>query len=335
MRKTYTITFLLITLAWLSSCTKDTDVFIADAGQITQPDSTWYSSLTSNMPINDLQKGLQLRPDVDTITIDGINDNSIYSSSGLSCTIPANSLIDSNGIPVTGTINIESYLLQKKGELLRMGLPTVCNGKLLVSQGVFSIEAKKDGQKLKFADSAILSFSYPRIITNPQQAVQKVQLFAGSDTNGQFNWNLLPPNDSSNFILPTDQLYFSNITYANLKWINCDYFYADTLAGKITIAVKLPPYFTNVNTSVSIVFDDIRSVTGAFPDIASKKFKSDKLPVGLNAKIVTVTKDGNFYYLGTKEFTTEPPSSDDGTQLVNVTPGRCTLNDINTLLNSL
>ena len=98
MRKIYIITILIATLFILNACKKDSEVFVPDPGQITGPDTNWYASITTLMPVNDLQKSLFLSPDIDSIDVSN-NADTIHSASGLQCIFPATRMCRFNKVP--------------------------------------------------------------------------------------------------------------------------------------------------------------------------------------------------------------------------------------------
>ena len=93
--------------------------------------------------------------------------------------------------------------------------------------------------------------------------------------------------------------YGYNIKSNQLQWVNCGRFYGDTTnANKTTLAITLPPNLTNANTLAYVVVNNMRSVIPMVGIVATKEFVATKIAAGLNVTIVTISKDGNFYYLG-------------------------------------
>lgn len=317
----------VLSIILLNACRKDTDVFIPDFGQVAGPDSTWYSPVTASMPVNDLMGSLLLPPDIDSIDVNDTSADTILSASGLKCIFPIHSCVDTTGLPVSGRVYVESYLFKGKGQLISMGLPTVSDGNLLISGGVFSIRLKKDNADIRLATDTHLSIQY-----SDTSVSQQMKLFNGVTTNnGQFNW--LQNTDTSNNVFADNSSY--NVKCNQLHWINCDHFYGDTSSSnKTTVSVKLPANLTNANTVAYVVFNDIRSLMAMNGDVATKKFISSKVPVGMNVTIVTISKDGNFYYLGQQNITTTLPTAGASAQSVAVTPVRYSIDDIKLYLSS-
>jgi hypothetical protein len=328
MRKIYIVVALIISAFILNACNKDTDIFVPDAGQVTGPDSTWYSPVTALMPVNDLQQSLQLTPDLDSIEA-GNNADTINSASGLQCIFPPNSCVDSNGVAVSGKVYVQSFLLKNRGAFISMGLPTVSNGNLLVSGGVFSVQLQKGDSDIQLAANSFLKIGYSDSLLSKQ-----MQLFNGviDNNNEPFNW--IQNSDQGNSISTGNDGYA--IMTNSLHWINCDYFYGDTTnTNKTSVSIKLPSNLTNANTLAYIVFKDIRSVMNMNGNVATKQFISSKVPVGLDATIVTISKDGDFYYLGQQPITTAAAISGATSQLLTITPVRYSLDDIKLYLSSL
>jgi hypothetical protein len=326
MRKIYIVVVLGVFI--LNACNKDTDIFVPDAGQVTGPDSTWYSSVAAFAPLNDLQQSLLLPPDLDSIEV-GDNADTIHSASGLQCIFPPNSCVDSNGSPVNGKVYVQSFLLKGRGQFISMGLPTVSNGNLLVSGGVFSVQLQQGNANLQLATTSLLKIRY-----SDTGLSKYMKLFNGTIGSYEpFNW--IQNSDPYDTVLVDNDEY--QITDNKLQWINCDYFYGDTTnTNKTNISIKLPPNLTNVNTLAYVVFKDIRSIMQMNGDIGSKQFIINKVPVGLNATIITISKDGNFYYLGQQPVTTAMAAvSTPGGQPITIAPVRYSLDDIKYFLNSL
>ena len=111
-----------------------------------------------------------------------------------------------------------------------------------------------------------------------------------------------------------------------LNWMNCNYYYAIGVDDSVKISVKLPSSFTNFNTLAYVVFNDFVSVLPISGDAATKKFISTSVPAGKSVTVVTITKEGNFFYLGHNGFVTNKSSS--LYQNTNVNPQRVSLNEL-------
>lgn len=308
----------------MASCQKDLDVIIADP--VTGPDNTWFNILDSNMAVarlqNDLRPGSQ--NELVSFTPAAV---SIQTLSGLQCNFPQGAFVTASGLPVTGNVRVESLLLKKKGDLVRMGIPTTSNGSLLVSGGAFYLRLMKDGQELQLAPSKTVSIRFNDAPTNPA-----MQVFFGAPGNtGMFNW--LPSMDSVNRVYALSQAY--EVISNRLRWINCDYFYDSAGTAQTTVTPVLPSNYTNANTVAYIVFHDMRSVVGLTGNATTRKFISGRLPVNKQVTLIILSKQGNDYFMGHQQLTTAVSPSVTGPQQVTITPVISTLANINAYLDTL
>src|SRR5215218_5343475 len=92
------IVFLLLSCWFLTACQKDIDYFLPDPGQPFGPDTNWYSTINTNMPVVALKNSLLLETKTDSTDIS--NGLSLITGSGLRLILPAYSLTTGN----TGTI---------------------------------------------------------------------------------------------------------------------------------------------------------------------------------------------------------------------------------------
>ncbi|UEG50587.1 hypothetical protein LK994_03765 [Ferruginibacter lapsinanis] len=331
MRKILYLSVLLFGGLIFNGCTKDSDIFTPDPGQITGPDDTWYTTVTAAMPVNLLRNSLTFTADKDSFDI--VNTNyTVAFASGLECTFPGSPFVDNNGIVTTGKVQLESYLLKKKGDLIRMSKPTVSNNRMLISGGSVFIQAKKDGVKLKLGTDKKIKLHY----TNDAYISSAMKLFNPDDVNPDpqlFNW--LQCSDTlngNNKVVPFSGGY--DIYTNRLQWLNCNYFYNIGASDSVKISLTLPTNFTNANTVSYVISNDEVSVLGMSADVASKKFISSALPGGKSVRVISITKEGNFYYLGHNSFVTNKPS-DGRYQNVNINPTRLSLEAIKDFLNNL
>ena len=324
-------TILLIAGAlFLNACQKNTDIFVPDPGQINAPDTAWYNPITASMPVISLQNNLQLQiaPVKDSFEVNNTTAT-ITTSNGVQLSFPPLSCVSSTGQAVTGKVYVELLLINKKGDMVLMNKPTTSNGNMLVSGGELFILLKKDGQEVKLAPNAKVYIRYADFPTNPN-----MKLFFGDESNPErFNW--LPNTDiTSNYVGAGTQYY--ELLTNHLHWINVDYFYDTANSTRSTISAHLPYNYTNANTSVFLVFKDLRSVIRMNADLPEKRFISGKVPNGKTATVVAISKQGNDYFLG-KETITTGINVTAGTinQRVQLSPVKASLADIKSFLATL
>jgi len=317
---------LLIAVVALSSCQKDLDLFVPDP--ITGYDSTWYNTLDNSMPVASLKATLSLPVYKDSFELNTASVT-IMTGAGLECIFNPGSVLTSSNVPVTGKIYLETYLLKKKGDILRMGTPTISDGRLLVSGGEFFIRLTKDGNELHLALNGHVHIHYD---DSPVSSLMTI--FNGEETNPNgFNW--LPNMDTlNNQVFPLSQSTYEIISN-QLHWINCDYFYDTTGVTQTIVSANLPSNYTNANTVAYTVFNDMRSVSGMYGNAATRKFSSGKLPAGKIITLVIISKQGDNYYLGHEPVTITGSPGTINDQQVNVTPVITSLDNIKAYLNSL
>ena len=331
MNKRTTYLLLIAGVLFLSACKKNTDVFVPDPGQINAPDTTWYNTINTSMPVIALQNNLALEPLKDSFEISTTTPTTVIinATAGVQCTFPTLAFVNSAGLPVTGKIIAEILLIKKKGDMVLMNKPTTSNGRMLVTGGELFIRLKKDGQDVQLAPGAKIYLKYPDapIVTN-------MKLFFGDETVPErFIW--LPNNDTANnIVVPGVQFY--EIATNHLRWINVDYFYDTTGINRNTVSTQLLSNYTNANTSVFLVFKEIRSVLRLNADVPERRFLSGKVPSGKTATIVVISKQGSDFYLG-KESITTGNNLTAGTinQRIPVTPVKTSIADIKAYLATL
>ena len=322
-RKIILYTLLIASVA-LSSCQKDLDQFVPDPS--TGYD-TWYNTIDNTMPVGDLKQNLLLPVYKDSFNLN-TTTVTINTGSGLQCNFIAGSIQNAANNPVTGNIFIETYLLKKKGDMIRMSTPTTSNGRMLVSGGELFVRLTKDAGELNLTNTGRYYISY-----NDSAASSLMRLFDGDETNPAiFNW--LPTQDSMGFVSAALNQSYS-LSTNRLHWINCDYFYDTTGIPRTIVSAGLPASYTNANTVAYTVFNDMHSVIGMYGNATTRKFSSGKLPANKQITVVIISKQGNDYFLGHEQGTTVGSSGTVNDQQVIVTPVITSLDNIKAYLNSL
>lgn len=315
--------FLVIITVVFTSCQKDTDIFIPNT--TVGLDTNWVSATTDQSPINQVKK--LLAPSVLSDSIDATIGGTLQTSQGLTVIVLPQSLLLGNGQLATGKIYIETILIKQRGDMILMDKPTTSNGRILISGGEIFIRIRKENEELHLDPGKGIYIKY-----NDAGASSLMRLFYGDESNAErFNWVQSTSNTQS-AIGVTSQGY--ELFCQQLRWINCDYF-ADTTAGRITVTASLPADYTNANTSVYLVFKDLKAVAGMYGDITTKKFSSSKVPSGKAAIVVSITKKGtNSYYLGHETIITGQTNLN-GIQTVPLSPQPTSLSDIKAYLATL
>ena len=324
-RKIFTSIF-IATAIFFSSCQKDVDIFVPDPGQINGPDVNWVPVVTDSMPAGILRKNLLIEPGVDSFEVNA-NTATLLTSSGIQCIFPPHSCVAGSGTAVTGKVYVESMLIKKKGDMIRMGKPTTSNDKMLVSGGEVFLRVFQGTQELKLAQGIKVQV---KIADTP--TVTQMKLFFGDESvPDRFDW--VPADTLLGQVngIANNAYYFVS---SKLHWINCDYFYSFNTSTQVKVVDSLPDNFTNANSISYLVFNNLRSVIRMNPETSIKKFVSSYLPSGLQATVIVISKQANDYYLGKETITTGVQTST-GVQNVRITPVKKSLADIKTYLSTL
>lgn len=311
----------------LTACQKNTDIFVPDPGQLNGPDTSWQATITAAMPVSILKRNLLPEIFVDSFEVNA-NIAIVTGPSGLVVTFSPNCCVNSIGQPITGRVEVEIVLVKKKGDMIRMNLPTTYNDTLLVAAGHIFIRLLKNGQPVQLAPTARINIRFIDLPTNPA-----MKFFVGDETNSQrFNW-LPNPDIANNIIFAGTQSY--EIYTNRLRWISIAYAFDFNTAAKVNIAAGVANYFTNANTIAFTVLKDFRSVVAMHGDLSTRKFISGKIPVGKNITVVVISKQGDDYYLGYETAVTQSTLPTNASQVVHITPIKKSIAEILLYLSSL
>ena len=321
--KTKILTLLTITAIIFSSCKKDTDIFIPTTS--TGLDTNWIATVTDLSPVSEVKR--LLRRDNFLDSVDATAGGTFQTSEGLTVIVLPQSLVLANGQLASGKIHIETMVIKQRGDMVRLDKPTTSFGRLLISGGEIFIRIRKENEELHLAPGKTIYIKY-----NDSSPSSLMKLFYGDESDPQkFNW--LPATSGNTGAIGVTSLGYEMVCN-QLRWINCDYF-ADSSGSRINVTASLPADYTNANTSVYLVFKDIRAVAGMYGDATSKRFSSAKVPSGKVAVVVSITKKGtNGYYLG-HETITIGQTSLNGVQSVPLKPQPTSLSDIKVYLSTL
>lgn len=159
-----------------------------------------FQNCTNNkqkqLPLKKVEKdqySFKIFPDRDTI---------LSSSDGIVLLIPKNAFALKNGNPINESIvlNLSSY--RNLASILAEGLETRSNDKLLLSEGMFSIEGKTlSGKELIINDQTPIKVSLSQDINDPSMMLFK------EDPSKKSNWIAPQKQDGSYIIIPFEVLW--------------------------------------------------------------------------------------------------------------------------------
>lgn len=304
MKKILAIAATVVLMA--SSCKKDSIVFVPDPGQ--QLDSNWVASIDDKQKIAELVKSIMLPPPA-TDEAEIIKDTTYINRELFDIIIPPGSLKGTVTADVIGKISFQFFLLQKKGDYIRLQQSTINAERLLLnSGGGFFIRFFRGTEEINIVPGKNILVRY-----NDPQPLQNMKVFYGTDNianpvpvNTSGTWT---PSANNNYVKPvqrkfnTSSYYGYEVSTDKLRWINT----ALNFPGGITLvnlSVYVPDLFSNANTQVFIVFKESRTVVQLSGDAGSRKFTAANIPAGKTALIVTISKAASDYFLGTQEIIT-------------------------------
>lgn len=264
-------------------------------------DTAWSANIPVDAPVLNIPSKMAAAPKMKVI--DANTGGSVRFSDSLIVSFAPGSLLLPNGSPASGNVNLHITQLKKKGDFIRFGRPTTSRGHVLTTGGSFYVTVTKDGVPLSLA--ANQSFNIRYIAPSPSD--QMKVFYPASDTSGGFSWE--PAADTNiSTVAPFIQQDSSGINtirgynlFANsFQWINVDKF-RDSTAPATTVTAFLPPNYTNLNTSVFMVFKNENSVVQVWGDYPTRSFKLHNVPTGVDVAIISVSLIGEELYLATHE----------------------------------
>lgn len=210
---------------------------------------------------------------------------------------PAGLFTYQNEEVVEGEVELQIRELYTKGDMIRYQKPTMSDGNLIYSDGVFHIKAYKDGEEIKLGQYYNIRIQVPN--QNPDN---NMQFFAGEETE-PFNWEWVQdPNGEIPSIWAGAQweddslnLGFGYEIFSDrLDWINCDAFVDIPENEKTEVTVTLEPdLYTNQNSVVFMVLDDINAVVQLWGDPTTMNFNMTGMPIGeaITFIVIATTED--------------------------------------------
>lgn len=319
---------LLGLMFFLNSCQKDLDTFTPDP---VPGNDIWYNDIPASAPVADLRTVLLLPPFIDSLDIVPGTLSLLNTGSGIKSLISYGTIVNGNNNPVSGRIAVETHLIRKKGEMIRMGITTASNNRLLVSAGRLSVRFLLNGNELGLAPQGQQTHYSVNFRSLPLSS--PVNLFK-ADPNSLFNW--LPDEDTSNHIYPNSQDSSYQIVTKRTGWTGVDYFFDTTGISRAKVTLTLPSAYTNANTMAFVVFNNMNAVVALSGNAVTRKFSSFLLPVNKPAMIIVVSKQGSAYYLGQSQVTIGGSGSVPlTTQDIEITPSATTIDEIRSLLDNL
>jgi hypothetical protein len=119
-----------------------------------------------------------LRPKIQTFTIDNKKATIVKAVNGTAILVPANCFVDGNGDMVTGNVKLEIVEAFSLADFIISGLATISGDKMLISNGMIYINATSGDTRLQLSKGAALSVSMPTM-----NYAGGFQMFTGDGTD--------------------------------------------------------------------------------------------------------------------------------------------------------
>lgn len=133
-------------------------------------------------------------------------DHLITGDKGTVLHIPKDAFVGESGESVSGLVQVEFKEIYNKADYVKGNLPTVSNGKQLVSGGVIFLDASAAGRRLKLAKGKeiYVEFANQRRVDN-----RDMTLYHGQrNESGEINWQPIGGELESMIPLPLDEMYY-------------------------------------------------------------------------------------------------------------------------------
>lgn len=172
---------------------------------------------TSQAPLKNINKThpndpfVQTMPESQFFTIDQRKDNVVRGKGGVLVVFPQGSLLDENGKPVQGNVQIELVEALELADMVAANLTTMSDGKPLETGGMFYLNARTaDGKQLRVDPKNPIYIEVPTADYRPD-----MQIYTGErDSLGRINWVNPVPIVSYLTMVPLELLDFLPPTFA-------------------------------------------------------------------------------------------------------------------------
>ncbi|MFZ1529526.1 MAG: hypothetical protein WAT19_12285 [Ferruginibacter sp.] len=282
------IFFGALLLTCSAGCQKGFDYEISN----NSPDTSWLANISDTAEVSQLKRSIKPVTFTDSTAYNN-QPTQVNLQSGLRVSFPGG-LTSIPGTITTGIIKMESILLKKKGDFIRMGVHTRENERMLSSVGTLFLHVTKNGQPMRFTQG-VAEISYAsNSIQGPATS------FIDTDSLAQvFNWTRNPDTLLSN--VNWSQGFYSLRTN-NFGWINAAN-RADAGNNLTTIQVSLPAHYTNKNTAAYLLYNDGLVVDMMQPNTSTRKFIANPVATGTPVKLLVLSKQAGNYFMAQSSVT--------------------------------
>ncbi|WP_106794325.1 hypothetical protein [Aquimarina sp. Aq78] len=293
LKNIFGMILVLLTAFLISSCSKNDDELIPQQGIL------GYQDILGFYEANGVQK--------QDFTVDATTGGTITGEDGTKVIFPPNSLVDSDGNLISGTVDVAMKEIFTASQMILSNKPTNAvnfsdENTFLLSEGETEVVVTQNGNSLNMAPGTFYQVQVP----SAGGADDDMLPFAGTETNdGSIVWNATRDvgigNGTSGIVYnaaPSSYIY----DVFETGWSNCDKFYAYP-GAKTTNYINLTNSPNATETAVYLVFEEnnlpavVKIFNAGTPIIQSY---TDSLPVGLAVTYIVITIENNQQYLAIK-----------------------------------
>jgi hypothetical protein len=224
-------------------------------------------------------------------------------SNNLQVQIFEKSFTDASGNPASGIAKVDLLFLSSRGQFIRNSKPTGSDGSPIQTSAEMLIRITQNGQELKLVQSKYIMVSYPEPTTYNSMFTHYGE--SAGPGSGYLNWTLTQDGSHATAFARPDPLEPGrtitgyDVKIKQLRWVNCGIL-TDTL-NRSKITATLPDIFTNANTKLFVVFNDIKAVVQMNDEYSSKIFFGTNLPLNKGIRIISLSTIDSDHYLGAAE----------------------------------
>lgn len=298
--KSYAFAILAVAMLLLDGCKKDPDLV-----DCIDPSNSILSTITAKHEVP-----------VQLFTVSPGTFSNITTAAGYQIGVPAGLVRVDGGRLSTSPVQVQVREVTNRSEMIFAHTPTVADGRLLESGGMFNITFKQDNQPLQLASNSSLTVltTAPRGLNtsegmrlfmaqpdsvNPQQVGSWTPLpVQAQDTTTRIFTQTTNPGDPArgSWVRLSSSIY--NYNLQGLNWINCDRFVTTTSTTVVRVSIDKPAV-NNSNTRTFLVFNTLNSVLMPNLDyLSGEVFHEYRVPVGYSVTAVVLHHDGNQLYFG-------------------------------------
>lgn len=309
MKHIHLLKLLILSSICLVGCNENQDIFIPDE-PIEVGASGNITSFTNAIVTDNENFAIPLAEEGGQTT----------TNRGTAVHFPPNSFMTEEGQIISGEVDIEITEVYSKGNMIKTGIFPIADGWPLLSIGQYFIEARQGEERLSLAQEMAIQFVIP--LSEPVN--QDIIGFIDDTTGGIFNWQ---NHDTIAYNLENSSVDTSLNSLNRLGWVNYA-IYLDTL-NTTNINIEFPSMnYNGDNTAVYVIFNDYNTVIPA-QAVGEGVFSINKIPIGYNVKIISITEQNSVYFFSKKDLT----SSEE--VIVELSPSETLLENIIIVLDGL